>query len=119
MVHILLLRCANPSPYFSMTGPVTWYRYNFEILPPGLIGEDVPGVYVFAGQNQSGVWYPVYIGQTESLAERLAIHKRWPEAAKLGASHVHILRVPLAKDRDRIEMELIGLFQPPLNVLLR
>ena len=62
---------------------------------------------------------PLYVGQAESLAERLPTHERWPEAMRLGATHVHARVVLEAAMRDSIESQLIRSFQPRLNVQLK
>jgi len=58
----------------------------------------------------------VYVGQTDNFRTRIPQHERWSQAVRLGASHVHALVVPREDDRLRVERELIGAFQPALNV---
>ena len=78
---------------------------------------DVAGIYIFAGLTPRG-WRPFYIGQAKSFQNRIPNHENWPEAARLGATHVHAMVVPLEANRDTIEAELIAACQPAINVQL-
>jgi hypothetical protein len=98
-----------------MSATITWGGHEFHVLLKDAAWSDVGGIYIFTGVNAQNQWYPLYIGQAVSLAERLPTHERWQEAVKLGATHVHAAAIPLAADRDRIEKALIGQFQPRLN----
>lgn len=80
---------------------------------------NVAGLYIFTGLNAQNLWVPLYIGQTDSFAERFANHERWKEAQSLGATHVHAKGIGKKADRDSIEGILIEQFQPRLNVQLR
>lgn len=103
-----------------MTVQATWLNYRFEVYPAGgTTWRPVPGVYIFAGMNAYRQWVALYIGQAGSLANRFSNHERWPAAARLGATHVHALVVPLQVDRDFIERSLIQAYQPHLNQNLR
>jgi excinuclease UvrABC nuclease subunit len=79
----------------------------------------VAGIYMFCGINQEGQWSPLYIGQAESLSQRIPNHERWPEAAQLGATHIHALVVPHGATRTEVEAELIRAYQPRLNIRLK
>ena len=69
---------------------VTWLGYDFKVWKADAVRwNDVPGVYIFAGLNSQGHWTPVYVGQTESLVDRLPSHEKWPEAEQRGATHIH------------------------------
>lgn len=99
---------------------VTWLDgYDFSVYQHDAGWNEVPGLYVFAGQNLQGQWYPLYVGQAESLAERIPRHERWAEAVQLGATHVHARVVQDATTRDAVEERLIQLYQPRLNVQLK
>lgn len=69
---------------------VKWLNWEFEVYGPGTGWNEVAGLYIFAGLNSAGEWVALYIGSTESLAERLPNHPRWPEAVRLGATHIHV-----------------------------
>lgn len=96
-----------------------WSGNDFFVHPPETNWKDAPGIYLFCGINQANQWVPLYIGQASSLAERLATHERWSEAARLGASHIHAKVVSLQSQRDSIERQLIQDYQPRLNVQLK
>ena len=98
---------------------VTWKGYSFSVYTMTGTWNKVAGIYIFTGLNAKNLWVPLYIGQTESFAERLANHERWSEAQSLGATHVHAKGVGKKAERDQIEALLIGHFQPRLNVQLR
>lgn len=98
-----------------MSETVKWGAHEFHVLTKESTWYAVAGVYIFTGKNAQGLWFPLYIGQAESLAERLPTHERWQKAAQLGATHVHAMVVPLAANRDTIEKELIAAYQPTLN----
>lgn len=96
---------------------VRWLNHDFEVFtPPGVKWYDVSGVYLFVGINPDGNLYPLYIGETESLAKRLPNHERWPEAALAGATQIHARAVPLEDDRTSLEAALIEAYSPRLNV---
>ena len=80
---------------------------------------NLPGIYIFAGVNPQGQWIPYYIGQCDSFQNRIPSHEKWGMAKSFGATHVHVMVVPLAANRDSIEQELIQEHQPLLNVHLR
>jgi len=98
-----------------MSDTVKWSSYDFYVLPKESAWHAVGGVYIFTGKNAQGLWYPLYIGQAESLAARIPTHERWQEAARLGATHVHAMVVQQEANRDTIERELIAAYQPTLN----
>lgn len=76
----------------------------------------VSGLYVFAGPGLLGGWQPYYIGQAESLAERLPNHENLLGAARLGATHIHARVEPMKFLREAQEADLIRRYQPILNV---
>ena len=83
--------------------------------PPSTRWRELPGVYIFAGVNQDDEWHPLYVGQTESLAKRLATHEKWLAAELRGATHIH---ARVVSDRERrlwLEKELVVRYQPLLN----
>ncbi|GAA5168523.1 GIY-YIG nuclease family protein [Viridibacterium curvum] len=96
----------------------TWNGLTFHAYLPDVQWADVAGIYIFAKQGPNG-WQPSYVGQTISFKDRLNNHERWPEAARMGATHILVLVVPLQADRDRIEEQLIQACSPPLNTQLK
>lgn len=98
---------------------VTWSSYDFDVYLQNGAWNDVAGIYIFSYQTQGGSWFAVYVGQTESFANRIPNHERWREAVRLGATHVHAMTVPQPFRREVIEQELIRLLQPQLNEVYR
>lgn len=103
-----------------MSGTAIWLNYQFEVFPAlGTVWNPVPAVYVFAGVNEYRQWVALYIGQTTCLADRFRNHERWPQAHRLGATHVHTLVLAHQAYRDALERALIQAYQPRLNQQLR
>ncbi|SRR6266498_650429 len=103
-----------------MADSVVWARkHQFSIHRHGDNWNAVAGVYIFCGINEQGQWSPLYIGQAESLAQRIPNHDRWRAAAQLGATHIHALVVPDEATRAEVEAELIRAYQPRLNIRLK
>jgi excinuclease UvrABC nuclease subunit len=102
-----------------MADMVRWITHDCEVNQHGANWNDVPGIYIFAGVNSAQKWYPLYVGQAKSLAERLPNHEKWPAALLLGATHVHAMVVQDESARCSIEQELIHTFQPRLNTHYR
>ena len=50
--------------------------YNYWVHPIGADFKDEPGNYIYAKETKPQHWRPVYIGQTSSLADRLADHEK-------------------------------------------
>src|SRR5260221_7515045 len=95
---------------------VTWMSHVFEVNLHAANWNAVPGLYIFAATNSVGQWYPLYVGQAESLAGRIPSHERWMEALRLGATHVHAKVEQDAATRDLVEQALIRAYQPTFNV---
>ena len=96
-----------------------WLNYEFEVYPQDTYWNAVGGVYIFCGLSQQNRWVPLYIGQAESLAARLPTHARWQEAARLGATHIHVRVVQARATRDAMEQELIQAYRPQLSTQLK
>ncbi len=98
-----------------MADKVTWLTHEFSVHEHGANWNAAAGIYMFCGINQQNQWFPLYIGQASSLAERVPNHERWQEAVRLGATHVHAKAVSQQATRDQIEAALILAYQPRLN----
>lgn len=96
---------------------VSWLDAEFGVYGPSTRWNEVPGVYIFAGVNQRDEWYPLYVGQTQSLARRLGNHDKWLEARRLGATHIHARTVRDQRLRLSLERRLVLAFQPSLNAV--
>ncbi len=101
-----------------MAETILWESHKFHILRHNGAWLALPGIYIFCGFASDG-WVAYYIGQTDDFKVRIPSHEVWPEAVRLGATHVHARVVQEQANRDSIEAELIRAFQPPLNTQLR
>jgi excinuclease UvrABC nuclease subunit len=98
-----------------MNKNVQWLSHYFSVHQHNENWNNVGGIYIFTGLTQQNQWAPLYIGQTDSLSNRIPQHEQWTPAVRLGATHVHVMTVSQQAMRDKIEKELIQNFQPRLN----
>jgi len=94
---------------------VKWLSYEFAICQYEGQWNDVGGICIFAGLDQSGQWIPYYVGQCDNFRTRIPSHEQWDKAQSLGATHVHAMTVLQPAERDKIERLLIQTFDPILN----
>ena len=93
-----------------------WLEYEFTVYEPlEARRQKDGGVYIFAKFNLSGTWNALYIGETESFAERLPNHEKWDRAERMGATHIHLRVYYTEAMRKSVEKELINYYRPPLN----
>ena len=77
-----------------MAEQVTWYGssgtgYSYTVYPLDQTWADVPGNYIFA-KVVDGKWFPIYIGETGSLSDRLGPHhEKWTCGLREGMTHIH------------------------------
>ena len=108
-----------------------WKTYRFQVYESSADIPTDPGVYVLSlvrSLNESNMYYldilnrcqdkdrvPVYIGQAESLRNRVhnKHHRHWETCIKFG--HIHVLIVRDENRRKQIERELIQYYFPTLN----
>lgn len=81
---------------------------------------DVGGVYIFTreSRNQHGdvKYYPLYIGQTGSLRNRLtASHEKWPCAVQNNVGCLCVLVEDNTFSRRAIELDLLSKYNTPCN----
>lgn len=91
------------------------YRYWLNDMANGF--REVAGNYAFVRQLPNGNFIPLYFGESENLKDRLSNHEVWPQARRLGATHVMTHTAPdgeLARFAE--ERDLIAQWNPPLNV---
>jgi excinuclease UvrABC nuclease subunit len=105
-----------------MSGLIDWtsnsgqtYRYWFSQFADPL--KDEAGNYMFVKQLANGNWLPVYIGQADSLKNRVTNHERLDEAKRAGATYVMTHTTP-AGEQARLaeEKDLIQKWSPVLNI---
>jgi len=89
---------------------LTFTIYDYDATQWKTVG----GLYIFAREADAG-WEPLYVGKTENFRTRIPSHKRWDEARRLGATHVHALVVPLDTHRVRLKAALLDHLKPPMN----
>lgn len=65
----------------------TEYQYQIYSLGTGL--RPLPGIYIYARQNEDSSWTPLYISQTRDLHQRLEGHVTLEDAIANGATHLH------------------------------
>ena len=90
--------------------------YNYWIHPIGADFKDEPGNYIYAKETKPQHWRPVYIGQTSSLADRLADHEKEACATRNGATHIRAHTTSGGQLRRRAEEDdLIEKWKPVCN----
>ena len=81
-----------------------------------IVYRDIRAGLVWPYQTQPGYWRPLYIGQTSSLADRLADHEREACAKRNGATHIH---AHTSSDSEQVrrdeETDLIDKWDPVCN----
>lgn len=92
----------------------------FELHPIGTEFKAIPGVYVFCRQVGTGLWAATYVGETESLRDRLWLclrdHHQLAAIRACGATHVSV-RVTQGTRNARLTLEadLRRGLRPPCN----
>src|ERR1700691_3114004 len=90
------------------------YRYWFSNFTDSF--KDEGGNYMFVKPLSNGNYLPVYIGQADSLNDRLPCHDRVAEAQRAGATLAMTHTTP-AGEQARLdeERDLIQQWNPALN----
>ena len=103
---------------------ITWrgtsgQSYAFETHPFGTQFNPVSAVYIFCRQGASGKWEALYVGETQSLEQRLntgiGSHDGYARASRLGMTHIAALVVAGDAERLRIETDLRHGLNPLAN----
>lgn len=102
-------------------GTISWsgvlgHKYQYWIYPIGTQFQDKPGNYIYAKEIAPGRWAPLYIGQTESLQNRLANHEKMPCVRGNGGTHIHTHVSGNQQARLNEETDLIRKWSPSCNV---
>jgi len=91
-------------------------EYKYWIASKDSNFKDEPGNYIFAKQTKPNTWVAVYIGQTDSLKDRLANHDEDSCIKKNGATHIHThTSSNNEKVRKSEEEDLIKKWKPACN----
>ena len=91
-------------------------KYTYWISPIDSSFKDEPGNYIFAKETSPGLWNPIYIGETESLKDRLPNHEKLPCVNRYGGTHVHTHTTSGGEQvRKAEEADLLTKYDPPCN----
>ena len=91
-------------------------KYKYRIYPLNTSFEDSPGNYIFAKETSIGRWKPIYIGETDSLQDRLSNHEKMPCVKRHGGTHVHVHTDPSEEELRRAEeLDLLANWGPSCN----
>ena len=96
----------------------TGRELNFQVFSKNEGWNHVGGIYMFCDFKNKN-YIPLYIGQTESFANRLPNHEKLQPAIKIGAKFILAAVESNKKNRDTVESLLIKEFQPVLNDQLK
>lgn len=103
---------------------ITWrgasgQSYTFETHPVGTQFKPVSGVYIFCRQVTTVSWEALYVGETQSLKQRLntgvSSHDGYLRASRLGMTHIAAVVVAGNTERLRIETDLRHGLNPSAN----
>lgn len=107
-----------------MATMVTWpgtngRTYDFHTYDAGTEFKPVSGVYITCRPTIGGRWEPFYVGEAQSLYDRLNAGANHHDGLKCsrtrGATHIGALVVSGKAERLRIETELRHSLNPPCN----
>ena len=80
----------------TQTRTISWaglsgQSYKYWIYPIGTSFNALPGNYIYTRETQPDTFVPIYIGETENLAERtLSTHHKRDCINRNGATHIHV-----------------------------
>jgi len=107
-----------------MADTITWKgksgtEYKYWIYPIGATFKDAPGNYMFIKETQPNTFWPIYIGETESLADRLQnpeTHHKRACTKREGATHL-CAHINSSGEKARLaeEEDLIKAYGPRCN----
>jgi len=91
-------------------------KYKYWIHPINASFKDSPGNYIFAKETSPDRWTPIYIGETDSLKDRLSNHEKMPCVKRYGGTHIHAhISTADEKVRRAEESDLLAKWDPPCN----
>ncbi len=90
-------------------------KYTYGIYSMDTVWNDVPGNYIFAKRTAPARWTAAYIGETDSLKNRLPNHNELPCVRRNGGTHIHAHVSSNAQSRLDEEADLMASFDPPCN----
>lgn len=93
--------------------------YQFEVYPIDTTFKAVGAVYIFTNRTVDktgkGSHSFIYIGQTDSLADRIPNHEKWPCIQRNKANFICIHRDDNEQSRLKKESDLLAGNQTPCN----
>lgn len=108
-----------------MADIVRWYgqsglEYLFELFPVGTTFNPVSAIYIFCSRVSPTNWTALYVGESESLHDRLNTgitqHSGFKRATLRGATHIAVMRTYDKSERLRIETDLRHGLKPVCNL---
>ncbi len=91
-------------------------EYKYWIHAIGTTFKDEPGNYIFAKETSRGHWTPIYIGETNSLRDRLSNHEKMSCVRRNGGTHIHAHTSSSDVNVRRAEeSDLLDKWDPPCN----
>ena len=92
-------------------------QYKYWIDDINTSFKDEPGNYIYAKEISPDRWVPIYIGETDSLKDRLSSnHEKLPCIKRHGGTHIHAHTSSSDEDIRRAEeADLIEKWNPPCN----
>ena len=91
-------------------------QYEYWISSMGMAFVDEPGNYIFVKETSPNNWIPIYIGQTESLKNRLTDYEKVPCVMRYGATNIHAHTTSGGEQaRKEEETDLLAKWDPPCN----
>lgn len=94
-------------------------RYGFEVFPIDAAFNSVGAVYIFTKRvvdsSGKGTHELLYIGETESLANRIPTHEKWPSIRRHGANCICVHRDDNSNSRLNKETDLRAASPTPCN----
>lgn len=90
------------------------YKYWISLIDSSF--KDGPGNYIFAKEISPNRWTPIYIGETDSLKNRLNNHEKLPCVKRYGGTHIHAHTTPGGENvRKAEEADLLIKWNTPCN----
>lgn len=83
-------------------------EYGYWIHKIGTSFKDEQVNYIYAKETEPGRWRPMYVGQTSSLADRLADHEKEACAKPNGATHCTHTRLPVARPLGGTKRQILS-----------
>jgi len=91
-------------------------EYKYWISPIGSSFKDEPGNYISTKESSPNRWKPLYIGEAQSLKERLSNHEKLPCVRRHGGTHIHGHTTPGSEQaRTAEESDLLAKWDPVCN----